>query len=68
MLGCLAVRGAPLAKRWWPVKSKVSELHAIVEAYEVLHSALLRNREAEEADYLRMQSLPSALKPVRDEP
>lgn len=70
LVGCLAVRVAPFVKKWWPVRlrSKVSGLHAIVEAYEVLHSALVENGETEEADYLRMQSLPSALKPVSDEP
>ncbi len=56
-----AARLAPYIKARWKTKSTSGNLHALVDAYAVLHEALIDNEATDEADHLRSITFPAAI-------
>ena len=66
LLACGVVRVAPSLKGLVKLRPSKSNLHSVVAAYEVLHSALVASGESEQAAHLRTKILPSAVTPSND--
>ena len=63
LLACGVVRVAPALKGLVKLRPTRNELHSVVAAYSVIHSALVANGESDQADHLRTKILPAAVTP-----